>query len=94
MLDGFTRTQDQKWLDYQYEIGLRHSRAKKNRMDDVDSVPVVPGPPSHRPRKPTRCTTRTPSSGSCPAWWSMCPEPRSKRGRRRRRPSRRPMDRR
>ena len=42
MLDGFTRTYDQKWLDYQYEIGLRHSRAKKNRTDDVDSVPVVP----------------------------------------------------
>src|SRR5213594_1636671 len=42
MLDGFTRTYDQKWLDYQYEIGLRHNRAKKNRTDDVDSVPVVP----------------------------------------------------
>src|SRR3989441_10649574 len=42
MLDGFTRTYDQKWLDYQYEIGLRDSRGKKNRTDDVDSVPVVP----------------------------------------------------
>src|SRR5437660_1292694 len=42
MLDGFTRTYDQEWLDYQHEIGLRHSRAKKNRTDEVDSVPVVP----------------------------------------------------
>src|SRR3989442_15864980 len=42
MLDGFTRTYDQKWLHYQYEIGLRHSRAKKNRPDDVDSGPVGP----------------------------------------------------
>ena len=42
MLDGFTRTYDQKWLYYQHEIGLRHSRAKKNRTDEVDSVPVVP----------------------------------------------------
>ena len=25
---------DQKWLDYQYEIGLRHHRAKKNKTDN------------------------------------------------------------
>jgi hypothetical protein len=24
---------DQAWLDYQYEIGLRHHRAKKNQTD-------------------------------------------------------------
>jgi hypothetical protein len=42
VLDGFTRTYDQEWLDYQHEVGLRHSRDKKNRTDRVDSVPVVP----------------------------------------------------
>jgi Protoglobin len=42
VLDGFTRTYDQDWLDYQNEIGLRHSRATKNRTDAVNSVPVVP----------------------------------------------------
>jgi uncharacterized protein YndB with AHSA1/START domain len=33
---------DQKWLDYQHEIGLRHERAKKNRTDDAASTDVVP----------------------------------------------------
>jgi hypothetical protein len=42
VLDGLTRTYDQDWLDYQHEVGLRHSRAKKNRTDHVDSVAVVP----------------------------------------------------
>jgi hypothetical protein len=28
---------DRAWLDYQYEIGLRHTRAKKNRTDAVPS---------------------------------------------------------
>lgn len=28
---------DQAWLDYQYEIGLRHNRLKKNRTDGVHS---------------------------------------------------------
>jgi hypothetical protein len=32
---------DQKWLDYQYEIGLRHHRIAKNKTDHVDSVEVV-----------------------------------------------------
>lgn len=32
---------DQAWLDYQYEIGLRHTTAKKNQTDGVDSVPLV-----------------------------------------------------
>jgi hypothetical protein len=42
MLDGFTRTYDQEWLDYQQEIGLRHTRAKKNQTDKANSVAVVP----------------------------------------------------
>ncbi len=32
---------DQKWLDYQYEIGLRHHRIAKNKTDHADSVEVV-----------------------------------------------------
>lgn len=29
---------DRAWLDYQQEIGLRHSRAKKNQTDNVRSA--------------------------------------------------------
>jgi hypothetical protein len=32
---------DQAWLDYQYEIGLRHHTSKKNRTDGVSSVAQV-----------------------------------------------------
>jgi hypothetical protein len=32
---------DQAWLDYQYEIGLRHTTPKKNKTDQADSVPFV-----------------------------------------------------
>ncbi len=32
---------DQAWLDYQYEIGLRHTTPRKNTTDKVDSVPLV-----------------------------------------------------
>jgi hypothetical protein len=32
---------NQAWLDYQYEIGLRHTTPKKNQTDKVDSVPLV-----------------------------------------------------
>ncbi|MBI3368534.1 MAG: hypothetical protein HY021_08855, partial [Burkholderiales bacterium] len=32
---------DQAWLDYQYEIGLRHTVPKKNQTDKPDSVPSV-----------------------------------------------------
>ncbi len=39
--DTCLRPYDQDWLNYQYEIGLRHHRAKKNRTDGVDSVPLV-----------------------------------------------------
>jgi Protoglobin len=33
---------DQKWLDYQHEIGLRHHRTKKNRTDGAASTNNVP----------------------------------------------------
>jgi len=32
---------DQDWLDYQYEIGLRHTTPRKNKTDRADSVPLV-----------------------------------------------------
>lgn len=32
---------DQKWLDYQYEIGRRHSRQAKNKTDHVNAADVV-----------------------------------------------------
>lgn len=32
---------DQSWLDWQYELGLRHNKLKKNLTDQADSVPQV-----------------------------------------------------
>ncbi|MCA6422287.1 MAG: protoglobin domain-containing protein [Bacteroidota bacterium] len=32
---------NQEWLNYQYEIGLRHYKTKKNKTDNVNSVPIV-----------------------------------------------------
>ncbi len=40
--DTCTRAYDEAWLDYQYEIGLRHHRQKKNQTDGVQSVDLVP----------------------------------------------------
>lgn len=40
--DTCRRPMDQAWLDYQHEIGLRHSRKKKNLTDSVAASPVVP----------------------------------------------------
>lgn len=42
ILDTCRRPYDQDWLDYQEEIALRHTRAKKNRTDAVDSVEQIP----------------------------------------------------
>lgn len=42
IIDACTRPLDQAWLDYQQEIGLRHSRAKKNRTDHADSLDHIP----------------------------------------------------
>jgi len=39
--DVCTRPHDDAWRDYQHEIGLRHTRARKNRTDGVDSVPEI-----------------------------------------------------
>lgn len=40
--DVCSRPHDDAWRDYQHEIALRHTRAKKNATDGVESVPYVP----------------------------------------------------
>jgi len=40
--DLCSRRFDQDWLNYQYEIGLRHHREKKNKIDDVRAVEHIP----------------------------------------------------
>jgi hypothetical protein len=42
ILDPCLRPYDQDWIDYQQEIALRHTSAKKNKVDDVRSTPYVP----------------------------------------------------
>jgi hypothetical protein len=42
ILDTARAQYDQKWLDYQYEIGLRHHRSRKNRTDGAASTDIVP----------------------------------------------------
>ena len=32
---------DQRWLDYQHEIGLRHHSSKKNRTDGATAAPII-----------------------------------------------------
>lgn len=41
ILDTADANYDQAWLDYQNEIGLRHTEPKKNATDRADSVPSV-----------------------------------------------------
>ena len=41
ILDTADANYDQAWLDYQYEIGLRHNRLKKNKTDGVKSVAQI-----------------------------------------------------
>jgi hypothetical protein len=42
ILDTCLRPYDQDWLNYQQEIALRHTTAKKNQTDGVRSTPCVP----------------------------------------------------
>jgi hypothetical protein len=42
ILDTARAEYDQKWLDYQHEIGLRHHRTKKNVTDGAASTAIVP----------------------------------------------------
>jgi hypothetical protein len=41
ILDTAEATYDQRWLDWQYEIGLRHNIVKKNKTDQVNSVAQI-----------------------------------------------------
>jgi hypothetical protein len=42
VVDVAVRPHDRDWLNYQQEIGLRHTPAKKNRTDGAQTPPVVP----------------------------------------------------
>ncbi|SNT19922.1 Protoglobin [Streptosporangium subroseum] len=42
IIDACTRPLDQDWLNYQHEIGLRHTRDKKNKTDHSDSLDHIP----------------------------------------------------
>ncbi|GIX06311.1 MAG: hypothetical protein KatS3mg115_0714 [Candidatus Poribacteria bacterium] len=42
ILDTTRAEYDQAWLDYQFEIGRRHHREKKNQTDGVDAPEIVP----------------------------------------------------
>jgi hypothetical protein len=42
IIDACTRPLDQDWLNYQQEIGLRHTAAKKNKTDNADSLDQIP----------------------------------------------------
>lgn len=42
ILDTARAEYDQRWLDYQHEIGLRHHRSRKNRTDGAASTDIVP----------------------------------------------------
>ena len=42
VLDACFRPHDQAWLDYQEEIGLRHTPEKKNKTDNASTPSVVP----------------------------------------------------
>src|SRR5262249_41786418 len=42
ILDVCRRPYDQDWLDYQQEIGLRHTHLKKNQTDGAPAPPQIP----------------------------------------------------
>ncbi len=42
ILDTARAEYDQDWLDYQHEIGLRHTRRGKNRTDGVQAADHIP----------------------------------------------------
>ncbi|MCP9950919.1 protoglobin domain-containing protein [Actinomadura madurae] len=42
IIDTCTRPYDERWLAYQQEIALRHTRDNKNKTDQADSVPHIP----------------------------------------------------
>jgi len=42
VLDVCRRHYDRDWLDYQHEIGLRHTHLKKNKTDEASTPPQLP----------------------------------------------------
>jgi len=42
ILDTCFRSYDCDWINYAYEIGLRHHRTKKNKTDNLNSVEHIP----------------------------------------------------
>jgi hypothetical protein len=42
VVDVATRPHDRDWINYQEEIGLRHTPAKKNMTDNQNTPPLVP----------------------------------------------------
>lgn len=42
ILDVCRRSYDQDWLNYQHEIGLRHTHLKKNQTDKASALPHIP----------------------------------------------------
>ena len=41
VLDTCLRPYDQNWLNYQQEMAIRHTSIKKNKTDNVQSVPTI-----------------------------------------------------
>lgn len=42
IIDTLCKPLDRQWLNYMYEIGLRHHRTKKGKTDGVDTVEHIP----------------------------------------------------
>jgi hypothetical protein len=42
ILDVCLRPRDRAWLDYQHEIGRRHTHARKNQVDHAAALPHIP----------------------------------------------------
>lgn len=42
ILDVCQRPRDQTWLNYQHEIGLRHTHLRKNQTDQAAALPHIP----------------------------------------------------
>ena len=41
IMDLCNKPYNQDWLNYQHEIALRHHSSKKNKTDNVDTVPII-----------------------------------------------------
>lgn len=41
IMDLCNKPYDQDWLNYQYEIALRHHSTKKNKTDNANAVPII-----------------------------------------------------